>query len=78
MTKTNRILLAMRAGAKTSREIAHTVRLNRSNVSVVLCRFVDLGIIERAGVLNNGARGRPYVIWRPKESAPRRASHFRS
>ena len=71
MTKTNRILLAIRAGARTSSEIAQAVRLSRGTTSVALCRLADPGIIERAGLVNVGAPGRPYVQWRLKLAAPK-------
>lgn len=78
MTKTNRILLAMRAGAKTSSEIAHAVRLNRANISVALCELADFRIIKRAGVVNTGAPGRPYARWRPISPSPKGSSQIRS
>ena len=59
MTKMNRILLAMRAGTKTSREIAHAVRLSRSTTSFALRRLADLEIVERAGVANVSTPGAP-------------------
>jgi predicted transcriptional regulator len=77
MTKTTRILRAMRAGAKTSSEIAQAVRLSRSNISAALCGLADLGIIERVGVVNAGALGRPYVNWRPKASTLKGVSQHR-
>jgi predicted transcriptional regulator len=51
----------MRAGAKTSREIAQAVRLTLSDISVALCGLAEHGIIERVGVVNIGALGRPYA-----------------
>lgn len=64
MTKTGRIVAALRGGAVTSQEIADRVRSDRRNVSVALCRLAALGIIERAGVTNAQRIGRPYVRWR--------------
>jgi predicted transcriptional regulator len=64
MTKTGRIVAALRNGLATSREIADRVRCERRNVSVALCRLAALGIIERAGVVNTPRIGRPYVRWR--------------
>jgi predicted transcriptional regulator len=61
MTKTARIVAALRSGAATSQEIAQRVRSDRRNVSVVLCRLAALGIVERAGVVNAHRIGRPYV-----------------
>ena len=56
MTKMNRILIAVRTGTKTSREIAHAVRLSRSTTSLALRRLADLEIIERAGLANVSPR----------------------
>ena len=64
MTKTARILAALRGGATTSQAIAERVRAERRNVSVALCQLAEIGIIERAGVVNTPRIGRPYVRWR--------------
>jgi predicted ArsR family transcriptional regulator len=64
MTKTARIVAALRSGAATSQEIADKVRSPRRRVSVALCRLAALGVIERAGIVNAQHIGRPYVRWR--------------
>jgi hypothetical protein len=55
-------------------EAARAVMLNRDNVSIALCGLADLGIIERAGVVNTGACGRPYVRGRLNALASNGAS----
>lgn len=66
MNKTRKILLALHAGASTSKEISRVLRLERGSISVALCRLADRDMVERVGVVNAGRLGRPYVRWRPR------------
>jgi predicted transcriptional regulator len=66
MNKMGKIMLALHCGAHTSNEIARLVRLKRANISVALCRLADIGMVERAGVVNVGRMGRPCIRWRTR------------
>ena len=69
MTQSNRILKAMKAGSQTSTEIASAIGSRRRNVSVALHRLANLGLIERAGIVNTPRIGRPCVRWRARRSS---------
>ena len=71
--KVNRILIAMRAGTKTTGEIARAVRLNRSTTSVALRRLADREIIERAGLATVSTPGAPLRSVARQAQAPRAA-----
>jgi predicted transcriptional regulator len=73
MNQVRKILLALTAGADTSEEIACIIGTQRSSISVALCRLADVGVVERAGVANDGRPGRPYVRWRVRRSSPAHA-----
>jgi hypothetical protein len=64
VSQARRILLALTTGADTSEEIAALLDGRRSVISVALCRLADTGLVERAGVVNEGRAGQPYVRWR--------------
>ena len=70
MSQIRKILLALTAGADTSEEIACIIGTSRGVISVALCRLADEGVVERAGVANDGRLGRPYVRWRVRRPAP--------
>jgi predicted ArsR family transcriptional regulator len=67
MTKFMKILSVLRRGPTTSGEIAKAIGGDRRGVSVALCRLAELGLIERAGVVNDARVGRPYVRWKLRE-----------
>ncbi len=69
MNNTRKILRALHGGAKTSEEISRLACINRRNISVALCRLADRGVVERAGVVNAGRLGRPYVRWRSRRAS---------
>jgi predicted transcriptional regulator len=73
MSQVRKILLALTAGADTSEEIACIIGTKRGSISVALCRLADAGVVERAGVANDGRPGRPYVRWQVRRPAPARA-----
>jgi predicted ArsR family transcriptional regulator len=73
MNQVRKILLALGAGADTSKEIACVIGTKRGAISVALCRLADAGVIERMGVANEGRPGRPYVRWRVRRPPPARA-----
>lgn len=66
MTQVALILSAMRNGAHTSAQIAHSVGSCQKIISVALCRLADIGVVERFGSTSTGRVGRPYVRWRRK------------
>jgi hypothetical protein len=64
VTQKRQIMKAILAGAQTSTEIASAIGACRGNISVALHRLADVGLIERAGVVNIDQIGRPHVRWR--------------
>ncbi len=64
LTKTARILAALRGGAATSQQIANRIGCDRRNISVALCRLAATGAIERAALVITRRIGRPYLRWR--------------
>jgi predicted ArsR family transcriptional regulator len=72
MTLRERILRALGPGPLSSADLAKRLRKNRARVSVELSLMAAEGAIQRAGVANLGARGRPCVRWRRPEVVKKR------
>ena len=71
MSQARKILLALMTGADTSGDIACLIGSKRGVISVALCRLADAGVVERAGVANEGRAGRPYLRWRIRRAGLR-------